>query len=96
MAYYRKTELIEARQFDPVNDIDGAVDVMAWAGMEWTESMERVAQGRYGALIPTLEDGPEGCVPHYVSPGDWIAKGGAGEFWAIKPDRFAASYERVH
>ena len=31
--------------------------------------------------------------PHTVSPGDWIIKGVAGEFYSCKPDIFAATYE---
>lgn len=30
---------------------------------------------------------------HLVSPGDWIIKGVAGEFYACKPDIFEATYE---
>lgn len=31
--------------------------------------------------------------PHLVSPGDWIIRGVKGEFYACKPDIFAATYE---
>lgn len=40
-------------------------------------------------LIMTLEG------PLYVTPGDWIIKGVAGEFYPCKPDIFAATYEPV-
>ncbi len=40
-----------------------------------------------GILIPTLEG------EHLASPGDWIIKGLAGEFYPCKPEIFAASYE---
>jgi hypothetical protein len=30
-----------------------------------------------------------------VCPGDWIAKGPKGEYYAIKPDIFEATYEKV-
>lgn len=30
-----------------------------------------------------------------VTPGDWIADGGNGDKWAIKPDIFAKTYEAV-
>lgn len=30
-----------------------------------------------------------------ASPGDWIIKGVAGEFYPCKPDIFEATYERV-
>lgn len=39
--------------------------------------------------IDTLEGG------HIVSPGDWIIRGVAGEFYPCKPDIFAATYELV-
>jgi hypothetical protein len=81
---YRKTALIEARQFDPTTDLAEALRVLEWCG---------AVDGPQGIMIPTLEDGPNGQVPHYIQEGDWIAKGGAGEFWAINPDRFADTYE---
>ena len=31
----------------------------------------------------------------YASPGDWIIRGVAGEFYPCKPDIFAATYEAV-
>jgi hypothetical protein len=31
----------------------------------------------------------------WVSPGDWIIRGVAGEFYPCKPDIFAASYDPV-
>ena len=37
-------------------------------------------------VIPTLEGA------HTCSPGDWIIKGIAGEFYTCKPDIFAATY----
>lgn len=30
-----------------------------------------------------------------ASPGDWIVKGVAGEFWPVKPEIFAQTYEEV-
>ena len=39
--------------------------------------------------IPTLE----GTMT--ASPGDWIIRGVQGEFYPIKPDIFAATYEEV-
>jgi hypothetical protein len=94
MPMFRKVALIEARHFDPEHDYVSALEVMRWAGMRWAAG-DQLRPGNYDAIIPTLEDGPAGQVAHYVNPGDWIAKGGAGEFWAIKPDIFAATYEQV-
>ena len=38
-------------------------------------------------VIPTLEGS------HTAAPGDWIIRGGAGEFYPCKPDIFAQTYE---
>jgi len=38
-------------------------------------------------IIPTLEGG------HVASPGDWIIKGIAGEFYPCKPEIFEATYD---
>ena len=39
--------------------------------------------------VDTLEGG------HIVTPGDWIIKGVAGEFYPCKPDIFEKTYEAV-
>jgi len=46
-------------------------------------------QNEHKLLIPTLEG------PMYASIGDYIAKGINDEFWAIKPDIMAKTYEEV-
>lgn len=43
--------------------------------------------------IVTLEDGSDGRAKHVATEGDWIVKGVQGEFYAIKPGIFAATYE---
>ena len=40
-------------------------------------------------VIDTLEG------KHVVSPGDWIIRGVAGEFYPCKPDIFEKTYEKV-
>lgn len=45
-------------------------------------------------LVPTLEDGG-GRAKHVASPGDWIIRGVAGEFYPCKPDIFEQTYEPV-
>lgn len=45
-----------------------------------------------GWAIITLESG---TVAHEVTPGDYIIKGVAGEFYACKPVIFHATYEPV-
>jgi hypothetical protein len=91
--FFRKITPIEARHFDPEHDYVSALEVMRWAGMRW--AVRPVRPDNYAAIIPTLEDGPAAQVPHYVNPGDWIARGDGGEFWPIKPGRFAATYELI-
>lgn len=51
------------------------------------ESPDPTMQGR--GWITTLEGG------HIVTPGDWIIKGVAGEFYPCKPEIFAGTYEAV-
>jgi hypothetical protein len=45
--------------------------------------------------IKTLEDGIAMTVRHIASDGDYILKGIQGEFWAVKPEIFEATYEEV-
>lgn len=40
-----------------------------------------------GIIIPTLEG------DHLASPGDWIIRGVAGEYYPCKPDIFAKTYD---
>ena len=47
------------------------------------------------AQIGTLEDGKHLKVMHIATEGDYIIKGVQGEFYACKPDVFAATYEEV-
>jgi hypothetical protein len=94
MPMFRKIVPTEARHFDPEHDYVSALEVMRWAGMRWAAG-DQVRPGNYDAIIPTLEDGPDAQVPHYANPGDWIARGTSGEFYPIKPDVLAASYEQI-
>ena len=43
---------------------------------------------RHGA-IDTLEG------EHIVCPGDWVVRGVAGEYYPVKPDIFAKTYETI-
>ena len=52
---------------------------------EFCPTLER--NGSASAVIPTLEG------DMLVSPGDYIVKGSAGEFYPCKPDIFEATYE---
>ena len=80
MAKYRKKPVvIEAMQFQ-------------WAGsfdeyQAFCPFLKRVSTD--AAIIPTLEG------DMYVSIGDWIIKGVAGEFYPCKPVIFEATYEEA-
>lgn len=69
---------------------------------EWMgDSLGRVVKSRHPdakaeAEIKTLEDGSDTLtVRHIATEGDYIIKGFAGEFWAVKPDIFKETYESI-
>ena len=63
--------------------------------IDWTRGsktpafMDRNAEDKNQLSIKTLEG------THWVSPGDWIIRGVAGEFYPIKEEIFLATYELV-
>ena len=69
------------------------------------ESNREIIQWTHGSNTPAaLNQHPErGSLlsintlegTHWVSPGDWVIKGVAGEFYPCKSDIFEATYERV-
>lgn len=70
------------------------VHIINWAAEAGVEiesefSFVHGDEGERVLRIPTLEG------PMYASVGDYIAKGLDGEFWAIKPDIMARTYEEV-
>lgn len=81
--YRKKPVVIEARQTGQNNDEDHFI-------MEWC-----------GGRVPIMDNSPSLFIietkegPLYVTPGDWIIKGIAGEFYPHKPDIFAEAYEKV-
>lgn len=78
--FRKKPVEIEARLFDPAADYDEACSVLSWCGGKADHA---------GMLIDTLE----GWM--LASPGDWIIRGVAGEFYPCKPDIFEQTYEAV-
>ena len=79
MKFRRKPIVFEAEQFIP--------ERTPWpAGVEHTQDI--VENGNL-FHVATLEGR---CI---VSPGDWIVTGVKGERWAVKPDIFEATYEKV-
>lgn len=87
MAQYRKKPIV--------------IEAVQWTGDNYAEVLDFVGDavkvtGAMGELaIRTLEDGLDGLAKHVASPGDWIIKGVAGEFYACKLGIFALTYEAV-
>lgn len=83
--FRKKPVVIEARQF--INDPSG------YSLLQWINDGQRAAGRKLATwevhqiIVPTLEG------QHIASPGDWIIRGVAGEFYPCKPDIFAATYE---
>ena len=67
--------------------IDWTRDSKTPAGMDDRVINDEVDENQLS--IATLEGA------HWVTPGDWIIKGVAGEFYPCKPDIFKATYEEV-
>lgn len=75
---------------------------MQWTGenridlLEWGAPVTILpATGGSALIIGTLEDGPNCEAMHIASKGDWIVRGIQGEFYPVKPEIFASSYEPV-
>jgi hypothetical protein len=84
---YKKTATIDALQWDCT--WSSSAQIVEWAA-EWNVEIELVKDGDGWKLrIPTLEG------PMFASPDDFIAKGVNNEFWAIKPDIMAKTYQEV-
>lgn len=71
------------------------VEAVQWTGENHAEMCEFIDPeafeiiSRVGLVIHTLEG------DHHASPGDYIVKGIAGEFYPCKPDIFMQTYEPV-
>ena len=76
--FRKKPVVIEAVQFTGHND----AEILAFCPTAY-DPIEREAS----IVIPTLEG------DHRATPGDWIIRGIAGEFYPCKPEIFAATYE---
>ena len=83
LLYRKKPVVIEAMQFQPVGSSgEDAARVESWCGGEMV-----VDDQGYCLVIKTLEGRMR------ASPGDWIIRGVAGEFYPCKPDIFEKTYE---
>lgn len=90
--FRKKPVVIEARQHITYDD---ALEIERWVneskGLAHREhDGERPEHSRYTLYIDTLE----GVM--LVSPGDWVIRGVAGEFYPCKPEIFAQTYEAVN
>lgn len=87
VARYRKKPVeIEAFHWDGSDAC--ALDIVEWAGGA-VKRRGRNAEGNEWLKVSTLEG------EMAATPGDFIIKGIAGEFYPCKPDIFAGSYEPV-
>jgi len=92
MKYRKKPVVIEAMQFLYLGDMS--------ALREFCPVLRNIRKARHPgakaeADIVTMEDGSDGRAKHVATEGDWIIMGIQGEFYACKPDIFAATYEVV-
>ena len=83
---FRKTATIQAQRWDPKHPA-----VLDWM-REFGAHFAVLDGDRLG--IGTLESG-DGLDRHAAKPGDWIARGPSGEFYAIDADVFSRTYEAV-
>ena len=81
---------VEIEAMGPLDD-ENAAAIAEWCGGRvWIDSMIYPEDLRHPSVdISTLEGDMT------ASPGDWVIRGVAGEFYPCKPDIFAATYEAV-
>lgn len=90
--YRKKPVVIEARQATGTPESNREI-------IDWTRDSRTPAYMDKRVLADETErpclsiNTLEGA--HWVSPGDWIIKGVAGEFYPCKPDIFEQTYEEV-
>lgn len=94
LKYKKKPVVVEAMQFE--YSAAGIAAVAAFCGKAATTyGKDRHITAVGWVQIRTLEDGVDGSpqVKHIAKEGDYIIKGVQGEFYPVKPDIFAATYE---
>lgn len=82
--YRKKPVVVEAIQYRPH---DNCAEVAAFLGDHYDADTCSEEANDAPWAVHTLEG------PIWASPGDWIIRGVAGEFYPCKPDIFAATYE---
>lgn len=88
MARFRKRPVeVEARHWN--GTFKGAAQIMNWMKKNGATVHYRGPRIQRELVIDTLEG------RMYASPGDWVIRGVAGEFYPCKPSIFEATYEPV-
>jgi len=92
MKYRKKPVVIEAIRF--TYSTLGILDLKNFCGdMVGEVVKEKRPDAKAEVQIFTLEDGKNLKAKHVATEGDYIVKGVMGEFYAVKPDVFEATYE---
>lgn len=92
MKYRKKPVEIEAIQATGTPESNR--EVIDWTRGSQTPAYMDTRQLEDGSAYQCLSINTlEGA--HWVSPGDWIIRGVAGEHYPCKPDIFAATYDPV-
>jgi len=85
--FKKKPIVIEAIQFTDLSSINRMCNL--WAGSFMAIADFDSDEDKDNFFLQTME----GCM--CASKGDWIIKGGNGEFYPCKPDIFEKTYEKV-
>jgi hypothetical protein len=80
--YRKKPVVVEAVQYLGAENLD---EIVNFLGKDF--HTQQNLKGELRIFIETLEG------PLWVTKGDWIIKGVAGEFYPCKPEIFEATYE---
>ena len=90
----KKPVVVEAWQFVLGSDDESPTSGNAVEIAEWCEGLPMASvdgeNATYWIEIATLEG------THKATPGDFVIKGVSGEFYPVKPEIFAATYEQVN
>lgn len=92
--YRKKPVVVEAVKFEYTDE--GIAKLKEFCGDKLGSIVKaRHPNAKAEAKIQTLEDGTNLRVVHIATEGDYIIKGIQGEYYAVKPDIFEATYEKV-
>lgn len=77
------------------------IEAQQWTGhnlpelIQWGAPVTLLPASDNALIIGTLEDGPNCEAVHVATVNDWILRGVQGEFYPVKPDIFAQTYEKL-